>query len=239
MHYQVQLDSFQGPLELLLELIEKEELDISDVSLARVTDQFLAFLSHFEEKKPEHLAEFLVVAAKLILLKSKTLLPSFAVSEEEQKEISDLKEKLEAYKRVREAARHIARLERKHRLSFERPSGLKGVRVFAPPQRVTAETLFVAMQEVERERARQAEYALPEVERIDFIVSFEEKIKDIKMRLERNLKESFSALYDASAKINVIVAFLAILELVKQRFVRVEQKELFGEIQLVKHERES
>ncbi len=235
--YTIKLETFEGPLELLLELIEKEELDISDVSLSRITDEFLGYVRHFEEKEPAHLADFLVIAARLILIKSKTLLPSFVTTPEEEKELTELKEKLAEYQRVREAARRIAHLERKGRIAFHRPSELRRVRVFLPPEGVGSEALRGYMAALMRARA--AEVQALEEQKIDFVVSFEEKLKDIKVRLERNLKESFSALYDASAKINVIVAFLAVLELVKQRFLKAEQEYMFGEIHVTRAEQQS
>src|SRR3989304_7808956 len=92
--YTVKLEKFEGPLDLLLDLIEKDKMDISDVSLSAITDEFLTYLVHFQEKSPSYLADFLVIAAKMILIKSKTLLPSFAVTEDEDREITELKERL-------------------------------------------------------------------------------------------------------------------------------------------------
>ncbi|MBI1755251.1 segregation/condensation protein A [Candidatus Azambacteria bacterium] len=230
--YTVKFDAFEGPLELLLELIEKEKLDISDISLARITDEFLGYLSRFEEKNPASLADFLVVAAKLILIKSKTLLPSFEVTQEEENELTQLKEKLVHYQKIRAGSCIIAAVSRKHRIAYHRSSSLRSVAVFWPPEGVGVQTLkehFVSLK-----RAREAEDIAYERQGIKLIVSFEEKVKDIKARLTQNLEESFSAMYDASAKINVIIAFLAILELVKQRYVKADQEEMFGEIRLVR-----
>lgn len=231
--YTVKLETFEGPLELLLELIEKEKLDITDISLAKITDEFVGYLSHFQEKDPAHLSDFLVIAAKLILIKSKTLLPSFSVSEEEAQELDELKDKLAEYQRVRAASRHIAKLERARRVAYHRSSALKHIVVFAPPEGVHAQTLRESFARVKQEREA-VEHKPLEEERMSPVVSFEEKVKDIKDRLEKNLQESFSALYDANAKINVIVAFLAVLELIKQCFLRAEQTEVFGEIRIEK-----
>lgn len=231
--YTVKLETFEGPLELLLELIEKEKLDITDISLAKITDQFVGYLSHFQEKDPVHLSDFLVIAAKLILIKSKTLLPSFAVSEEEAQELDELKDKLVEYQRVRAASRHIANLERASRVAYHRSSALKHIVVFAPPEGVNAETLRDSYTRVKQEREIIEQKPLEE-EQMNPVVSFEEKVQDIKDRLGKSLQESFSALYDANAKINVIVAFLAVLELIKQCYLRAEQAEVFGDIRVEK-----
>lgn len=228
--YTVKFAAFEGPLELLLELIEREELAISDISLARITDEFLAHLSRFQEREPAHLADFLVIAAKLILIKSKTLLPSFAVTQEEEADITQLKEKLKYYQKVRQASRIIASLIGRKKSAYHRSSSLKFVAVFLPPEGVSGETLkdhYAAA--VRRESAETEKY---ETHEMSVTVSFEEKIKDIKARLARNLEQNFSAMYDAHAKIQIIIAFLAILELIKQSFLQAQQHELFGEIRL-------
>ena len=122
--YAVKLQTFEGPLDVLLELIEKEKMDISDISLTRVTGQFLEYIRSVQEKDPHHISDFLVVAAKLVLIKSKTLLPFLEVSAEEEAEMTDLKEKLESYKKVKE----VARAQTPYRVSSRiRPAGCRRV----------------------------------------------------------------------------------------------------------------
>lgn len=229
--YTVKLEKFEGPLELLLELIEKERLDISDISLAKITDEFVAYLSRFQEKDPAHLADFLVIAAKLILIKSKTLLPSFAVSEEEERELTELKDRLAHYQRIREAAHALGVLERQRRSAYHKPSDLRHVRVFAPPHDITIDTLhqlFYALMQMRRKEEKL------EKKRIACIVLFEERIRDIRARIEQGFAMSFSAVADPSSKVNMIVSFLAVLELVRQKFCEAEQECVFGEIKLMR-----
>lgn len=227
--YTVKLEKFEGPLELLLELIEKERLDISDISLSKITDEFVEYFSRFQKKDPSYLADFLVIAAKLILIKSKTLLPFFTVSEEEERELTELKDRLAQYQRVRAAARNIGALERKQHIAYHKPSDLRHIRVFAPPADITAGTLHELFGTLMRSRAREEKM---EEKRIACIVSFEERIRDIRARIEQGLAMSFSAVADPSSKANMIVSFLAMLELVRQKFCEAEQDCVFGEIKL-------
>ncbi|MEK7520104.1 MAG: segregation/condensation protein A [Patescibacteria group bacterium] len=231
--YTVQLKTFEGPLELLLDLIEKDKLDISDISLAEVTGQFLEYTEHFQEKDPGYLADFLVIAAKLILIKSRTLLPFFAVTAEEEQEITELKDKLALYREIRAQARVLGTLERTRRMLYHRPSGLRNIRVFAPPEGVTGETLaevfgmLCATRTAEKDAPR-------EEQRIDPVISFEEKIADIRSRIEQGAAASFRALAGDDSKTHRILSFLAVLELVRQKFMTVHQQETFGDITLVK-----
>ncbi len=232
--YTVKLAAFEGPLDLLLELIERDELAISDVSLARITDEFLGYLSRFQGAEPAHLADFLVVAAKLILIKSKTLLPSFEVSKEEEADIVQLKEKLKRYQKVRQAARAIALLIRRKESAYHRFSSLKFVPVFLPPEGVTKETLKTYFTGILQ--AKEVEMEKYELRETGLTISFEEKIRHIRARLTENLEQSFSAMYDLNEKMHIIISFLAVLELVKQSFLKVEQADMFGEMRIIKLE---
>lgn len=231
MMYTVKLEKFEGPLELLLELIEKERLDISDISLAKITDEFVAYFSRFQEKDPAHLADFLVIAAKLILIKSKTLLPSFTVSEEEERELTELKDRLIHYQRIRAAAHALGALERERHIAYHKPSDLRHIRVFAPPADITTDTMHELFGTLMRSHKQEEKL---EEKRIACIVSFEERIRAIRTRIEEGLTMSFSAVADASTKVNMIVSFLAMLELVRQKFCEAEQDCVFGEIKLAK-----
>ncbi len=231
--YAVQLETFEGPLDVLLELIEKEKLDISDISLTRVTGQFLEHIRSVEEKSPGFVADFLVVAAKLILIKSKTLLPFLEVSAQEEAELSDLKEKLESYRRIKEAARAIALLEHERHIAYHRSAGLRDIVVFMPPDAVTVQALRERMTEL---MAAQIQTPKLEERHIGPVISFEEKLEEIKKRLEHGIHEHFRMLADPESKIQVIVAFLAVLELVRQNIIFAKQSTMHGDIWLIKAE---
>ena len=232
--YAVKLQTFEGPLDVLLELIEKEKMDISDISLTRVTGQFLEYIRSVQEKDPHHISDFLVVAAKLVLIKSKTLLPFLEVSAEEEAEMTDLKEKLESYKKIKEGARQIALLERKLHIAYHRASGLRDVVVFMPPAGVTAEALRELLAQLEAARAADSQTPKLEEQKITAVISFEEKLQEIKKRLEHGIEERFRALADPESKMHMIVAFLAVLELVRQNVVFAKQSAAYGEILLIK-----
>lgn len=228
----IKLEKFEGPLDLLLELIEKNKLDISDISLAKVTDQFISHLGMAQEKDPRRIADFLSVAAKLILIKSKTLLPYFSVTQEEERELTELKENLEQYRRIREGAKAIGDMEKMFRTAYHRHSELKNIRIFAPPENIRVDTLWHCFRDIRKTQIKKEKL---EEKSVDLIFFFEEKIQDIKRRLERDLKDCFHNLADKSSKTHLIISFLAVLELIKQKFLTAEQEQIFGEIKLVKY----
>lgn len=228
----IKLEKFEGPLDLLLELIEREKLDISDISLALVTDQFLDHLNKLQEKEAKHIADFLIVAAKLILIKSKTLLPFFSITQEEEQELTELKENLAQYRQIRQGAKAIGDMERRLMIAYHRPSDLRHFQTFAPPDDISVDALWQCFSDIRR---AQIKPKVLEERSINLMFFFEEKMKDIRQRLEQNLKSHFHALADKSSKTHLIISFLAVLELMKQKFLTAEQEQIFGEIKLAKY----
>lgn len=236
--FQVNHENFEGPLDLLLELIEKEKLSISQISLARVTDDYIKYVKSGSMVDPEKLADFLVVAAQLMLIKSRSLLPSLELSEEERGSIEDLEKRLEEYKKIKELVRELKKIENQHKFIFTREAYLEVEPVFYPPQKTMAETLhifFIAFIE-----------SLPKIEklaedRIKKIISIEEKIKQIQLFLQGAVERAFSDVVRGTReKVEVIVSFLAILELAKQKFIDLEQDAPFADIMIKKsHENQS
>lgn len=217
-------------MELLLELIEKEKLAINELSLARVAGQYLEFIKNNADIQLDHLADFLSVASKLILIKSRSLLPALQFSDEEEQEIRDLAKQLEEYKKFKEAAQKIGRLEIAGRRSFSR-EGFWGIHsTFYPPENINAFDLKKYFQAVLAE--------IPIIEKLEKefvseIVTLEEKISDLKKMLTAKIETCFSEITTgAKDKIDVVIAFLAMLEMVKQRMVQVEQPGLFQDIKL-------
>src|SRR5258706_15754469 len=107
MTYELKIEQYEGPLEKLLQLIEERKLAITEISLAAVTDDFLKYLETMLEVPPGVLADFIVVASRLVLIKSKSLLPELPLTEEEEEDIKDLEQRLLLYKRLKEAERHV------------------------------------------------------------------------------------------------------------------------------------
>lgn len=228
------VEQFEGPLDLLLQLVEQEELDISRVSLAKVAEQFVEYVQQSSQIPPEELADFLVVAAKLMYIKSKLLIPE--LHEAELEEGPDLESQLREYQRFVAASKEIDVRWRAGNRSFVRigmplklvPSG------FVPPLEVTLEVLHSTMRRV---IARlEPIIRLPQAS-IERAVSIQDKIRDLFDRVKGQAKTSFHAFVAGSlGRTEAIVSFLALLELVKQRFVRVDQRNLFHDIAITAHE---
>ncbi len=228
--YQVKLEKFEGPLELLLELIEKEKLSITELNLAHVTDQYLEHIRDNKNIHLENLADFLSVAAKLILIKSRALLPILKFSDEEEEEIEDLAQQLMEYKKFKEISAKIGKLAMAQKVCFSK-TAYQGIRsVFYPPEGVNAYDLKKYFQKV---LAEIPVVAVLQEEIVGEIITLEERISDLEIALRNKLETCFSELVaQAQDKVDVIISFLAMLEMVKQRMINVEQSELFQDIKL-------
>jgi len=228
------IDKFEGPLGLLLQLIESQELDITQISLAKIADQYIEYIRGCKGIGPEELADFLVVAAKLLLIKSRALLP-FLKGEAEE-EIQEFEQQLRMYKEFLEAAKKIEAIIGQKRFSFarefNRQAFLRSAHLFSPPKKLTAAELSAVFSEIIKS-TRPIE--LLEEKNLGQIVNIEDKILAIQQILLENIKVSFShILTGAKNKTEIIVSFLALLELIKQRDVVVRQGEMFGEIEINK-----
>ncbi len=229
--YRVDLPMFQGPLDLLLHLIEQEELDITKVALAQVTDQYLAYLAVLQQVEAEFLTDFLVIAAKLLLIKSQALLPKpppGLAAEAEEDLGEQLALQLLAYKRFKGAAQTLRQREEAGMRTF--------VRVAPPPKieprlsldDVTLDDLLVAVQQALAIRPADA----PVDEVISpVIVTIGQQMTLIQDELAARREVSFNHLLRrASSRVEIIVTLLAVLELIKQYTIDVRQDEPFGDI---------
>jgi segregation and condensation protein A len=230
MSYNVKLEKFEGPMELLLELIEKEKLEITELSLSKVADEYLEHIRNNQNIHLNHLADFLSVASRLILIKSRALLPMLKFNEEEEEEIKDLTLQLEEYKKFKEISIRLGKMSALGRISHSR-EGFSGVKsVFYPPKNINVFDLKKYFLTVMAE--------IPVLEKLEQevvseIVTLEERINEIEQKIRQKISSSFSELVaGAKDKIDVVISFLAMLEMVKQRVVQVDQRELFSEIKL-------
>lgn len=234
-NYKNQEKIFEGPLDLLLELIEKEKLDITDIALAQVADQFINYLeSSGKDITPEYLSSFLLIAGKLILIKSKAILPMLELEKEEEEDIEELKARLREYQRFKEISKKIKALAVRKEMFFSKQS-YSGMRtVFCPPKNIRAFDLREVMENVLNK--------LPEVENlakrtIKDMVSIKDRIKHIRENLTQRFEMTFEeATVGTKNKIEVIITFLAMLELVRKSMVIVEQSDMFGEIKIKNNE---
>jgi segregation and condensation protein A len=232
--YQVTLPVFEGPLDLLLHLIERQELDITEVSLAQVANQYLDHLAHIEERNPDRLADFLVVAAKLLLIKSRALLPQPAVPPEpEEGDIGDdLVRQLIEYKRFKEVAGWLATMEEEGLRSYVRLSGPPPVERTVDLGDVSLSDLLAAVREALAVRP-----PLPSVDRAvsPITITIDQQMGVIERKTALGQPVSFyHLLTDATTRLEVIVTLLALLELVKQLRVTMRQDRQFGNIWIEK-----
>lgn len=227
--FKVRVGQFEGPLDLLLDLIEKRKLHISDLSLSQIADEFIEHIKSYEEFPIADSADFILVASTLLLIKSKSLLPNLPLSEEEQGSIEDLENRLASYKKYKELSVSIGKMFGNFLYFAEER---KSVRViFSPTPDISLQSLKNALSEVLQNMPKIE--SLPKVV-VDKVISLEEMINKLSERIEKSLKASFKdfAGVGKAEKINIIVSFLAMLELVKQGLVRVNQEKHFEDIQM-------
>jgi segregation and condensation protein A len=229
-NYRVDLPVFQGPLDLLLSLIEREELEITRVSLAQVTDQYLAYLEQIGETHADTLVDFLVVAAKLVLIKSQALLPRppATAPEGEPDSGDDLVEQLRQYSLFKAAA---GKLDERQTL------GLRTYLRLAPPPKVEAQPDLsdVSLEDL-LAAVRNAMSITPRPEPVSQVVSqvritISGQMELIRQQATAQRRVIFQdVLAQAQSRIEIAVTLLAILELLKQREITVHQERLFGTI---------
>ena len=228
--YQVQLEQFNGPLHLLLELIQEQKLDIAQVSLAAVAEQFLAYVQPgHAELDPEVAADFLVVAAKLMLIKSRALLPEFIQQTEE--EASELEQQLKLYREFVAASERLAAMIARRQFSYARqlPTRMLVPR-FAPPPNVALSGLAVAFRALAA--GLQAIVSLPQraMQRVQTVA---ERLQQLVALVAERSKLTFSQMLgDPGSRVERVLSFLALLEMVKQSAVEVRQAEHYGEIHI-------
>lgn len=229
--YTVATPVFEGPLDLLLQLIERAELDITRLALAQVTDQFLEYLHDLPESHPDEVSAFLVIASRLLQIKSEALLPRPPQRVEGEEDPGEaLARQLRIYKRFKEIALQFGERE---------ASGMRTYLNLAPPPHpeglldlsgvTTADLLAVAQEILARADLRRPLNTLVAAPRI----TIREKITLIAQRLRQFGQSSFRSLLGGKpTSLDVVVTFLALLELVKRHMVQVSQESLFGDIQL-------
>ena len=228
MPFEVKQEKFAGPLDLLLDLIEKEKLSISEISLAKVTDDYIKYVKSLEKIDPEKLAEFLVIAAHLMLIKSRSLLPHLKLSEEEERSIDDLEKRLTEYKKIRELVSLLKKMEAERRQIFTREAYLGMNPVFYPPPKLKANIVGRAFATFLESFPKIEKLAEDKLRRI---ISLEDKIKHIRVFLATAVEKAFSDIVGgAKEKVEIIVSFLAILELSRQKFIELRQQKPFEDI---------
>lgn len=231
--HQFTLDKFEGPLDLLLGLIEKNKLQITEISLAQVTDQYLNYLEKLENLPSDEVADFLLIASKLIYLKSRYLLPDFNIADEE--DASSLERQLKIYRQYFEASKEVNRLyNSKKRYALFRDVPFKRIVTerFLPPANTSISILAQVFVEI-LERVERI-IKMPKVV-MQRAISIGEKINHLRQMLKEKINFNFRNLIsDPANKVEVVVSFLAMLEMIKQKEISVEQAEIFGDLNIKK-----
>jgi segregation and condensation protein A len=230
----IKLRQFEGPLDLLLSLIEERKLNITEIALAEVTEQFMQYIKQLEQVDPTVLADFLSIAAKLLVIKSKAILPTLEVEPEEEDAGVDLESRLLLYKQFKEVAKYLKKLDTRRKQSFLRTVSFEERINFYPDPDLAADvlhnhilTVLSGLKELD---------ALPQA-KIKEAISIQAKIDQLRNHLEIQVETKMSDLLKtAKNKSEVIITFLALLELIKQKILTVNQEALFTDIQIKKYQ---
>jgi segregation and condensation protein A len=236
--YQVRLPVFRGPLDLLLHLIEQQELDITTIALAQVTDQYLDYLRLLQEARPDDLTAFLTVAARLLLLKSRALLPRPPQDVEETEDVGeDLVRQLREYRQFKRIAQLLKQRDQDTMHMFPRDVPVSRLVAGWQPKLnlsgTSLEDLTTALVTLLQEEVDQDS----EFDLAAYSVTIDAKIARISELLQPRQTLTFESLLDDEGSIvEIVVTLLALLEMIRDRRVSVYQEALFGEI-LVRAER--
>lgn len=238
--YQVKTASFEGPLEVLLGLIEKRKLFVSDISLASITDDFIGYVRNLDKKDMESYASFIAVAATLILIKSRSLIPNLELTAEEQEDISALERRVELYKLIKEIGIEIG-AQFGRQIIFPKLERDIELKVFVPDVQISvasmADNIRAVLQAMPVEEEVKPEIVISKVR------SLEEMIAGLVERVKTGMKMSFRDFSSSHGyaegrehKVGVIVSFLAMLELVRQGLIHASQDADFADIDLEKRD---
>ena len=240
--YKIKTTGFEGPLELLLSLIEQRKFFVNEVSLAEVTNDYITYIKTLTEKpKDKHIADvsyFILIASTLILIKSKSLLPNLSLTEDEKEKIDDLESRLKLYQIIKNAS-----IEVKNnfgaKIIFMPNERVWSMPIFSPDKSITIQSLSQLVGEVIANVPKKVE-KLPEIE-VKKMINIDQVINSLTNRIENSLKLSFkdfvkshNAKDEKEAKVHVIVSFLAMLELVREGIINVMQDISFGDIEINK-----
>ncbi len=235
--YTVKLQDFEGPLDLLLFFIKRDELDIYDIPIARITSEFLSYLHYMQQLDLEVAGEFLVVAAELMQIKVKMLLPPEPGQEEEQDPRTNLVLRLVEYKRYKEVAETMKVKEAEEMLVHYRGYHAADEREIAeegPGDLVRDVTFFDLIASFKFAMERIPKKFVHEIIRLN--VTIDEQIAYILDFFSRRSEATFYELVqDMVEKIRVVVTFIALLEVIRSKRVIVRQAEPFGEVSIVKN----
>ena len=235
MTYKVKLEVFEGPLDLLLYLIKKEELNISDIPIARITDQYLEYLELMQLMDLDIAGEFLVMAATLMHIKSKMLLPPDETAQEDIEEDprAELVRRLLEYKKFKEAASELAIMERQHKHLFPRVGIFQTDEIQIQKDILFEASLFDLITAFTKVLKDIPKDVFHQVVKDEFTVA--QKMHDILHMMVNEQSIFFLDLFKATKhKREMITIFLALLELIRLKAVVIQQAVVFGDIEIIR-----
>jgi len=240
--YKIKQGSFEGPLELLLSLIEQKKLFVNEVSLAEVTNDYIAYIKSLSDTPSEkHIANvsyFILISATLILIKSKSLLPNLSLTDDETEKITDLETRLKLYKIIKNASIEIGN-NFGTKIIFMPNERIWSEPIFSPDPLITVSGISSSILDVLNHIPKKEE-KIPEID-IKKVMNIDEIINSLTDRIQSAMNVSFKEFTRGSgaqnqeeAKVHVIVSFLAMLELVREGIIDVIQNSSFGDIEINK-----
>ena len=234
-HYNIETEVYSGPLDLLLDLIQKAELDITKLALAKVTDQFLAYVTLHKDVDPDFSSEFLVIASKLVQIKSEALLPRPPVRTEDEEDIGEtLARQLIIYREIKKASQWLSSRVDQGLRSYLHVAQSYPVNIQLDLSKLELTDLVRALEQIAIQEQNLQEGGLIAIPRL----TLRKKVHDLMRILRQDSTIRFSSLLGESpSRLDSIVLFLAILELVKQEMISTEQEGLFSDITLQANEK--
>jgi len=242
--YKIKIGEYEGPLDLILSLIEKRKLCVNEISLAEITDGYINYLKNFEDFPLANGSDFLITASTLMLIKSLSLLPGISLTTEEKESIAELEERLRQYKEIKEKAVFIKENfgTKKILISGKKRNPEQNI-FFIPTKEISVSSLLLTAKNLISFLPKKE--TIPSV-KIKKVISLEEAMEKLAKRIQSGIKMKFSEFLiktnnhkDASnreeqktEKINIVIGFLAMLELIKRGAIQAKQEFHFGEIDL-------
>jgi len=232
-HFKIKTEVFEGPLDLLLTLVEKRKLTINDIALSQVTDEYIKHVEAMPTTEISARAEFILVASTLLLIKSRSLLPSIPLTDEEQMSVEDLEMRLKILQVIREGSESISEHFGKNIIFGSDKSGIKAA-VFSPHKSITLDAIKLSLESIINRFPKKTELKKALVQKV---MSLEEMMDKLTKKIQSGLSMSFKQFSGTKSetreqKVEVIVSFLAMLELVKQGIMDVIQDNHFEDIKM-------
>lgn len=237
MEYKIILESFEGPMDLLLHLIDKAEIDIYDIPINEITEQYIEYIKKMDQLDLDITSEFLLMAATLLEIKSKMLLPSMKTSEDKQLEMEEIDPRIELvkrlveYKKYKHVSQELQLYEQVQKKVYYKPKeDLSNFEGEEEIEEMDLDKLVSALNKLlKKNQNTQISIDIDEIQKEEY--TLDESMEKIKVKLEENKQITFSSLFhENSNKKEIVVTFLSILELIRTKYITIDQEDNFSEI---------